>query len=232
MLVTLYPSSSTIVKPETFANQLVSSSHQLLGRNLAMSFKTRIISVYIGDITLPSLPAIISEPVKLSRREQAKLDMKNSAITASKKASLIKDHLLGGFSSLWYTIVGRLGIGSAGREYVHFEDKVLRVLRRSRFGNDRYMIGQYSYLSLLVSRVPLSISSYILQILPTLPSAAGPLHPMEARPSRVTTSASSSDHDDLASSIHTPSHSSKADDYESSASGAGLDGSWVGLDAQ
>lgn len=238
-LITFYPSSSVVATPDTFANQLVSSNHQLLGRNLAASYKARIVSVYIGDITLPSLPAIIGGP-SLSRREQAKLDLQNSAVTASRKVSIIKDYFFGGLSSLYSTILGRLGIGASGRDYAQFEHKILRILRSSRYASDRYTVGQYSYIPLILSRAPLPILPYMLRFLPALPASGGPAPPLP--PKNVTTpreksatSASSSDHeggDDLASSIHTgTSASSKlGEGYESSASGAGLDGSWVGLD--
>ena len=236
-LITLYPSASVVATPDTFANQLVSSNHQLLGRNLAASVKARIISVYVGDIDLPSLPAIISHP-KLSRREQAKQDLRNSAIDASKKVSIIKDYIMGGMSSLWYTIVGRLGVGTAGRDYAQFEHRMLRVIRSSRFSTDRYTVGQYSYLPLVLSRAPLPLIPYLLQILPALPPSGGPAPPLPpksftARDAEKSASSSEHDGDDLASSFHTgTSASSKAgEDYESSASGAGLDGSWVGLDA-
>jgi hypothetical protein len=243
-LITLYPSSSVVATPETFANQLVSSNHQLLGRNLAASYKARIVSVYIGHITLPSLPSIISEPSKVSRREQAKLDLQNSAVTASKKVSIIKDYVFGGLSSLYSTILGRMGIGASGREYAQFEHKILRVLRSSRYSSDRYAVGQYSYLPLVLSKAPLPFLPYILRYLPELPLAGGPtpalppkhLHPTSVRGKSTTSaSTSSSDHEggeDLASSFHTgTSASSKlGEGYESSASGKGLGDSWVGLD--
>jgi hypothetical protein len=235
-LITLYPSASVVATPDTFANQLVSSNHQLLGRNLAASYKARIVSIYVGDINLPSLPAIISPAPKLSRREQARQDLRNSAIDTTKKVSIVKDYLFGGMSSLWYTIIGRLGIGAAGRDYAHFEHRMFRIIRSSRFSSDRYTVGQYSYLPLVLSRAPLPLIPYLLQYLPALPSPVGPKPalPPKTYARDTTKSASSSEHegDDLASSFHTgTSASSKAgEDYESSASGAGLDGSWVGLD--
>ena len=194
-------------------------------------------SVYVGDIKLPSLPAIISPAPKLSRREQARQDLRNSAIDTTKKVSIVKDYIFGGMSSVWYTIVGRLGIGAAGRDYAHFEHRMLRIIRSSRFSADRYTVGQYSYLPLVLSRAPLPLIPYLLRYLPTLPSPVGPIPPLPSKaftPRDTTKSASSSEHEgeDLASSFHTgTSASSKAgEDYESSASGAGLDGSWVGLD--
>lgn len=235
-LITLYPSASAITKPNAFANQLVSSNHHLLGRNLAASYKARIVSVYLGDITLPSLPAIISHPAKVSRREQAKLDLQSSAINASKKASILKDYIFGGVSSLWLTIVGRLGIGAAGRDYAQFEHKMLLILRSSRFASDRYTIGQRSYLPLVLARVPLPMIPYLLQYLPTLPSPTGPTPPLPPKDLNTpqTTTASSSEHggDDLGSSFHTSASSKAGEGYESSASGGGLGESWVGLDGQ
>lgn len=240
-LITLYLSSSVLATPETFAHQLVSSNHHLLGRNLAASYKARIVSVYVGNIALPSLPAIISEPSsRLSRREQAKLDLQNSAITASKKVSIIKDYFFGGLASLYSNILGRLGIGASGRDYAQFENKMLRILRSSRYASDRYTVGQYSYVPLVLARAPLPILPFMMRYLPALPATGGPAPPLPPKSvntprEKSATSASSSDHeggDDLASSIHTgTSASSKlGEGYESSASGAGLDGSWVGLD--
>jgi hypothetical protein len=113
---------------------------------------------------------------------------------------------------------------------------MLRIIRSSRFSTDRYTVGQYSYLPLVLSRAPLPLIPYLLRYLPTLPSPVGPTPalPPNTYTRDTTKSASSSEHEgeDLASSFHTgTSASSKAgEDYESSASGAGLDGSWVGLD--
>lgn len=232
-LITLYPAASVIPTPETFANQLVTQNHQLLGKNLAAASKARIVSVYVGDIHLPSLPAIISEPKSISRREQARLDLQNSSANTAKQVSIIRDYILGGISSMYATILGRLGLGAHGRDYVQFERKILQVLRSSRYGSDRYTIGQFSYLSLLLSRTPMTILPYFINLLPSLPSASGPTLPLpseslntpkvRAKTSRAPTpapasapfpkqqgtasvSASSSDHeggDDLSSSIHT-----------------------------
>lgn len=233
-LITLYPSASVVATPDTFANQLVSSNHQLLGRNLAASYKGRIISVYVGNINLPSLPAIISQP-KLSRREQAKLDLQNSAINTTKKVSIIKDYLFGGVSSFFYNIVGRLGLGAASRDYAQFEHRIIHIIGSTRYSRDRHTVGQYSYLPLVLSRAPLPLVPFLLRYLPTLPSPVGPAQPSPPKTftSRETaTSSSEPDGEDMASSFHTgTSASSKAgEDYESSASGAGLDGSWIGLD--
>ena len=91
----------------------------------------------------------------------------------------------------------------------------------------------------------MTILPYFFGYLPSLPLASGPTLPVSPSslntpkaqakaPTPTSASASSSDHeggDDLSSSIHTgTSASSKAGGYESSASGTGLDGSWVGLD--
>lgn len=238
-LITLYPATSVLPTPETFANQLVTQNHQLLGKNLAAASTARIISIYVGDISLPTLPAIISEPKSISRREQARLDLQNSATSTTKKVSIIKEYVFGGLSSLYWSVLGRLGIGAAGRDYVQFERKILNVLR-SRYGRDRYTIGQFSYLSLMLSRSPLTMLPYLINSLPSLPSPSGPTLPVHNRSaqkpkSETPISASSSDHeggDDLSSSMHTgTSASSKAGEgYESSTSGVGLDGSWVGLD--
>lgn len=242
-LITLYPAASVVPTPETFANQLVTQNHQLLGKNLAAASKARIVSVYVGKITLPSLPAIISEPKSMSRREKAKLELQNSANTTVKKVSIVRDYLFGGLVSLYRTCLGRLGVGAAGRDYAEFERRMLRVLRSSGYGGNRYTVGQYSYLSLALARSPLPVLPYLLSCLPALPAATGPMPPLPPKAvdtptprTKSATSASSSDHEggeDLASSMHTgTSASSKnGEGYESSASGAGLDGSWVGLDA-
>lgn len=226
--------------PETFANQLVTHNHQLLGKNLSAASKARIVSVYVGDVVLPSLPAIISEPKSLSRREKARMELQNSAAGTAKKVSIISDYVFGGLSALYSTILGRLGIGAAAKDYVQFERKILKVLRSSSYAGNRFTVGQYSYLSLALSRAPLPALPYLISCLPVLPAATGPMPPLPPKSlstprEKTSTSASSSDHeggDDLASSIHTgTSASSKVEGgYESSASGTGLDGSWVGLD--
>lgn len=176
----------------------------------------------------------------MSRREKAKAELHNSAISTAKKVSIIRDYVFGGLSSLYYNLMGRLGVGVAGRDYIQLERKILKVLRSSKYSGDRFSIGQYSYLLLALSRAPQSMMYPFLFCLPTVPAASGPELPLPPKSlgtprEKTSTSASSSDHegnDDLASSIHTgTSASSKVEaGYESSASGTGLDGSWVGLD--
>lgn len=239
--------------PDTFASQILSANHQLLGRNLVAAGTAKVISVFVGDVQLPSLPAILSEPRALSRRQQAKLELQQSSTSAGKKASIVRDYIFGSFRSLYFTVLGRLGIGAAGRDYSHVEWRILRILKTHRFGPERYAVGQTSYLPLFLSRLPLPILPYAMAILPALPSSTGPGLPSLPKAfeggnkvadrerdrrglDRTPTSASSSDHElgeDLASSIHTgTSNSSRGhnEGYESS-DGNGLDGSWVGLDA-
>lgn len=174
-LITLYPSGSTLVTPDSFASQVMTTNHRLLGENLAVSCRARIISVFVGHVQLPHLHSmILSAGPQLSRRQQAKEDMRRAS--AAQKASLIKDHVLGGIVDLYRRVAGRIGIGSYGRDYAAFERQFLRILRAPDYlSPDRYTLGQYSLFTLALSRLPLFALPRLLDILPTMPGATGPM---------------------------------------------------------
>ena len=235
-LITLYPSTSVLATPDTFASQVLTTTHRLLSQNLAVSSSAKIVSVFVGDIVLPTMPAILSAK-PLSRREQARLQMRNTS--ARQKASFIRDFLVGSFTGLYARLTGHLGIGKAGKEYATFERGFLRVVKR-RHG-DWFSLGQLSWFPLVLSRIHPVLLGRLLPILPALPSATGPSPatppkaasapstPSASMHNKATASASSSDHEeDLTSSIHTHASVSSGQAAESEGSGSGgLDGSWV-----
>ncbi|WVR07147.1 hypothetical protein IAU60_004188 [Kwoniella sp. DSM 27419] len=253
MLVNFYPSSSVFTTPNTFASQVLTSSHLLLGKNLAASSSGRVISVYVGDVTLPTLPAILSGGKALTRRQQAKERLMQD-MSPIAKASIVKDYVLGSLTAMYGRIIGTLGLGTAVRSYSTFEQRLLEIVKSTH--GHRYSLGGRSYLPLFLARLPLP-STYLTQllnVLPPMPPATGPgLPPISRgintkepssfretkdRSSRTPTSAStsasasSSDHEgaeDMASSIHTGTSASSRGGADSE--GSGLEGSWVGLDS-
>ncbi|KAK8864307.1 hypothetical protein IAR55_001554 [Kwoniella newhampshirensis] len=254
-LINFYPSASVLTTPNTFASQVLTSNHILLGKNLVASSSASVVSVYIGDISLPTLPAILSGGKTLTRRQQAKERLlQNSSATA--KVFIVRDYIFGSLGAFYGTIVGTLGLGSAVEEYGTFERKVLRIIKSSHIDRytahgNRYSIGRRSFLPLFISdlRLPVPFLPRLLSILPAMPSATGPgLPPISrginssqqkekigstATATPTSASASSSDHEggeDLASSIHTGTSMSSRGGIDSESSG-GMEGSWVGLDA-
>ncbi|KAK4689071.1 hypothetical protein P7C73_g1033, partial [Tremellales sp. Uapishka_1] len=228
-LITLYPAASVLPTPDTFASQLLTTNHLLLGNNLAASHVRRVVSLYIGDLELPTLPALISPTI--SRRQLAR-DQLRSADSAQ-KVSIIKDYLFGTLSSVWSTITGR-----RAREYPVFEKKILSILRESH--GHRYSLGQNSYLPLILARLPVNwfaslsprLHLHLQPAIQGLGQESKTASPARTRTTSLATSAESSDHEigegegegeDLGSSIHTSSE-------EGSGSGTGLGDSWVGLD--
>ncbi|KAI9639471.1 uncharacterized protein MKK02DRAFT_39770 [Dioszegia hungarica] len=232
-LITIYPSASTLVQPDSFATQLLAANHHLLSRNLGAFSHARSVSVYIGDIHLPLLPTlIIGGGAQVSRRQQAKAALKEA--TTAKKASIVKDYIMGYFSSLYTRLAAYTGLGTAGREYELFESSFLRLVRADRSWRTRYHLGQYSYLTLFLSRLPTFLLPRLLPLLPVLPTATGPTTgsgydvpptrggtqprgprprtplPTVAKGNLTATSTSSSDEAeaDLASSFHTTGTSS------------------------
>jgi hypothetical protein len=231
-----------LTMPDSFASQVLTTNHLLLGRNLAASSSVRIVSVFVGQIDLPHIHSMMLAGGKqVSRRQQAREQLQQAS--AARKVSIVKDYIFHSVTGLVRAVAGGLGIGSYGRDYATFERRFLCILKNRH--RREYAVGQYSYMSLALSRVPLSILPGIISILPALPGPTGPLSanvqglpaPRKMIGSRNTASASSSDHEggeDLASSIHTThtqtsSSSRGAADSESSATG--LEGSWVGLEA-
>ncbi|KAL1413539.1 hypothetical protein Q8F55_001313 [Vanrija albida] len=232
ILVTLYPSSATLTNPGAFANQVLTSNHRLLGANLAAANNVRVVSVFLGQITLPTLPSIITEGRALSRREQAKQRLRESTASATATFTVLRDLVVGGLCSVYRNLAARVGFGAPARDYAQFESRLLRIIK-SRCGH-QYYIGQRAWLPSLLQAVPPRALPRVLSILPELPSETGPAPapPPKSLSSAASSvpqsrSASSSDHEggeDLASSIHTTGTN------HSSADSSGLEGSWVGLD--
>ncbi|ODO08799.1 hypothetical protein L198_00532 [Cryptococcus wingfieldii CBS 7118] len=258
LLVNFYPSGSVPTTPNTFASQVLTSNHLLLGKNLAASSPgARVVSVYVGDIDLPTLPAILSHGKTLTRRQLAKERLAQDS-TPKQKVSVIGDYLFGTLRAVFGTIIGTVGLGSTVREYATFEKSILRIIKSS-YGHDHF-VGQRSMFPLLLSQLPIPgyLLPSLLTYLPSLPSPTGPPlpdHPKAtrskhaARPasrdadsereSEKTSAEEGSEHEstgeDLVSSIHTGTSlgSERGMDSESSegAGSSGLEGSWVGLDS-
>ena len=245
MLVTMYPSGSVLVQPDAFASQILTSNHRLLGENLAASCSARIVSVFMGNLNLPRLHSMINGPPENGRLSVLKVRWAESS--AMGKLAVVKDATWFGLGQIYTFITGQLGVGAAGRDYRHFERRFLRLLK-AKHGN-HFVIGQYSLLPFILSRVPPPILPRLLGVMPALPGATGPLHesvqglPASRRPLGSKTpsatssvkakstpaSASSSDMEsgeDLAGSLHSL-HSAQSRETTSSASGNGLDESWA-----
>lgn len=233
MLLTLYPSSASLVTPDSFASQVLTTNHQLLGANLSAATAARVVSVYVGEVALPSLPAIITEGRALSRRELARQRLRESAKSPSAALSIVSEIFQSTLCSLYKTFANALGIGAASRDYGMFENKILRALK-SNYGGTFYA-GQRSFIARMLAGLPPRALNRALALMPPMPSETGPAPPPPpkgtgTRSTRSSNpgsrSASSSDHEaeDLVSSIHT------AGTTQSSAESSGLEGSWVGLD--
>ncbi|WRT66264.1 uncharacterized protein IL334_003217 [Kwoniella shivajii] len=188
MLINFYPSTSLLPTPNSFASQLLTSNHILLGRNLSASSGARIVSIYVGEIVLPTLPAILSGGKSLTRRQAAKERLLSNASTTA-KVSIIKDYLFGSVSVLFGNIIGTLGLGNRVKSYDNFEKRVLRIIKSPSFQpleglrEDRYSIGGKSFLPLFLAKLnlPPFFLPKLLSILPTLPMATGPTHPPLSR---------------------------------------------------
>lgn len=224
--ITVYPSSSHLTNPDSFGSQVLAHNHRLLAKNLTAASGAQSVSVYVGDVTLPSLPAIITEGRALSRRELARQRLHESMTSASAAVSVFRDLIFGTFNSSYRSALYTLGIGAASRDWSMFEQKFLHLLKSSH-GNT-YHLGQRSWLTRTLAWLPSSAVPCITNVV-QLPSETGPAPAPPPKTTHVPSSrsASSSDHEgeDLVSSIHTSGTT------QSSAS-SGLEGSWVGLDAQ
>ncbi|BEI87783.1 uncharacterized protein CcaverHIS019_0105010 [Cutaneotrichosporon cavernicola] len=223
MLLTLYPSAASLVTPDSFASQVLSSTHRLLGANLAAATTSRVVSLFLGNITLPSLPAIITEGRTLSRRELARQRLRDSAASPTAAFSIFRDLITSTLCSIYQSVAGALGLAPS-RDYSAFETCLLRVLK-TRCGSTFYA-GQRSWLAQRLAALPPSTLPRVLAIMPPMPSETGPAPPPPPKSGTRSTgsrSASSSDHEaeDLVSSIHT------AGTTQSSADSSGLEGSWV-----
>lgn len=189
-LITLYPSSSVLNIPDSFASQVLTKTHHLLGRNLEAAGTARVISVYVGKVKLPTLPAILGQS-ELSARQLLQLAVNESydKMMGRRKReryttifTAFRDYFFGITSALYMDFVGRLGIGAPGRRFIHVEKKILRILNASHFSPKRYSVGQTSYLPLVLSRLPVPILPYALAILPVMPPSTGPLEPSLPKP--------------------------------------------------
>jgi len=257
MLVTLYPSGSVLVQPDSFASQILTANHRLLGENLAAFSSARIVSVFVGHLNLPPLHQMVTNARILIHR--LTFTERFRMATTYDKMFVVKDAVIAGVSSIYSGIVGRVGFGSAAQDYKHFERRLLRVLKSKR--GSEFSVGQYPRLPFLLSYISPWVLAPLLRVLPTLPGATGPLYasvqglpaprkPLSSTASAATStsarksgtaatdSASSSDHEsgeDLASSLHslhsTRSGVTASSRGESSGSGTGMEDSWAHLDA-
>ena len=260
MLVTLYPSGSMLVQPDSFASQILTANHRLLGENLAAFSSARIVSVYVGHLNLPPLHQLLSNARILIHRLTFTERWRISS--TYEKLFVVKDAALHGAFSLYsgiFGVAGRAGFGSSAKDYKHFERQILRILKSNR--RAEFSVGQYSRLPFFLSHLSPWILAPLLRVLPTLPGATGPLNasvqglpaprkPLSSAASATTStsarksanaatdSASSSDHEsgeDLASSLHslhsTRSGVTASSRGESSESGMGMEDSWAHLDA-
>lgn len=257
MLVTLYPSGSVLVQPDSFASQILTANHRLLGKNLAAFSSSRIVSVYVGHLNLPPLHQIINNVRLLIHR--LTFTERWRICSTYEKIFVVKDAVVSAFSGLYSGVAGRLGLGPSAKDYKHFERKILRILKSNH--GTKFSVGQYPRLPFLLSHVSPWILAPLLRVLPNLPGATGPLNasvqglpaprkPLSSAASATTStsarksgnaatdSASSSDHEsgeDLASSLHslhsTRSGVTASSRGESSGSGAAMEDSWAHLDA-
>jgi hypothetical protein len=223
MLLTLYPAAAGLVTPDSFASQVLSATHRLLGANLAAATSSRVVSLFLGHITLPSLPAIITEQRTLSRRELARQRLRESAASPAAAFSIVREIFTSALCGIYRSVAGALGLAPS-RDYAAFEARLLGVLK-SRCGSN-YYAGQRSWLAHRLASLPPTTLPRVLAIMPPMPSETGPAPPPPPKSgtrSAGSRSASSSDHEaeDLVSSIHT------AGTTQSSADSSGLEGSWV-----
>ncbi|WVW83791.1 hypothetical protein I302_105812 [Kwoniella bestiolae CBS 10118] len=192
-LINFYPSGSVVTTPDTFASQVLTLNHHLLGRNLAASSGARIVSVYVGDVDLPTLPAILSGGKHLTRRQAAKEQLMNNHSTSG-KISVIRDYLFGSISNLYGNILGVVGLGTKVRSYDKFEKKLLRIIKFPSFNppslrgkvfrnNESWFIGSKSFSPFFINHLNLPpillnrlVSWSSSAILPT--SITGPINPM------------------------------------------------------
>jgi hypothetical protein len=192
-------------------------------------------------VSLPTLPAIITEGRALSRRELARQRLRDAARTPTATLSLLRDVFSGFVSSIYRSVLYTLGIGSAARDYSAFEARMLRILKARSCATN--YVGQRAWLPTTLQVVPARALPRVLALLPPLPAETGPAPPPPPKftseerdagkdkkrsvsvSSRSVSSSSEHDGEDLASSIHT------AGTTQSTQSSAdGLDGSWVGLE--
>lgn len=167
MLITLYSSGSVLVQPDDFASQMVTANHRLLAENLKIRSGSRIVSLYLGNIQLPTLNQLILRPIAAQGFSE-----KWTQATSLGKLTVAKDLFLDKLTNAYTSFVGRIGLGSAAK-YEVFEKNLLMVLK-SRRGR-LVSIGQYSFLPFVLARLfPPTLLRSLLPILPAMPGATGP----------------------------------------------------------
>lgn len=171
MLITLYPSGSVLVQPDSFASQVLTNNHRLLGQNLAVSTPARIVSLYVGHLNLPPLHAMLANAHLMIYRLTFKDKWKHAS--AYDKLFVLKDEAISRLSQLYAGVTGRLGYGAAAKEYKHFERQFLRILKRGR--KSTYAVGQYPSLPFILSHISPTLLGPLLRVLPTMPGPSGPL---------------------------------------------------------
>lgn len=247
-LITLYPSSSILATPDSFATQLLAANHLLLSRNLVASSASKIVSVYLGNLELPNLQVMLGEQAShrpgVPQRGRGILEVARAHVS----------HVLSVGKRFYSLAMSNLGIGAAAQDYGSFEKHLLWIIK-ARFGT-QYHFGQYSWLPFILASLPLPVLPRILSVLPIMPNTAAepPFHSTQSLPvprkqfstarpaARSPGSTSSSEHDsgeDLATSFHSRAGAASGHtatsrpDSRSRLSGKGkeLDESWIGLEA-
>lgn len=194
-LITLYSSSARLVKPDSFASQLLAANHQLLGRNLAAFSSAQVVSVHVGDLLLPTLHSMIhgadllgpnaaGDAQSTSKRQAARERLYSSRTELMHpilaRAVQFKDVIVDRASIIGRHLAATCGLFGYSRDYYVFEHRFLRLLKNDY--RTTYHFGQNSYLSLFLSAfVPSKFLSNVIRILPSMlglgiPDARGPLY--------------------------------------------------------
>jgi hypothetical protein len=171
-LITLYPSSSVLVQPNSFANQVLTANHQLLAKNLHVANSVKVVSVYLGNIQLPSTASMLLSTSARSPNKPSFLDAFRQS-TGLNKLYTVKDYFLNNVLRGFSMVVGHIGLGTSAQNYAIFERNFLRLLKTHK--RKSHAFGQYSLFPLLLSKyLPLPILNTILPHLPALPPSSGP----------------------------------------------------------
>jgi hypothetical protein len=136
-LITMYPSSSILTSPTSFAAQLLTSAHRLLSRNLAVTHRAlghRIIDVSLGAVVFPSLNVSSGASTPVSKRQQAQEDAQRSLTLA--KASSVWTTITQAFSR----VIAGIGIGQGSADWQIVERQLLKIVARRPSG--RYAVGK------------------------------------------------------------------------------------------
>ena len=236
-LVTVYPSGSIVNTPDSFASQLLSRNHALLQRNLAVSTRANMIDIWLGHVRIPSVERLSLSSMTTDAYLPPFYQRIKEAQSLRSRVLVLKDYFTTGLHLIWNTMMNGLRLGVATQDYRHFEGGILRAIKARRARTD--LVGQYSWLSMMLYIIHPRRLERILNYLPTMPAPTGPSGPHPILPvdqkfipiseMSAASSSSESDHegsDDLISSRHTVT----SDESGSAASGTGLDASWVGVE--